>query len=306
MALACAILFETGVPAKAEETPLKAIPVTADENEEKYEIHLQTVKDRLQELDLNLRTVCTVPASLDDYGSGDIFTFETLGGYTLPENRERDLREMLLSVYEPGYDMSFMLLDIRSGKGISFNSDTPYYSASSSKAGFVVSLCAVHPEVIDTSRSYLTQITVHSSNDYYYVLEYNYGQGIYEEYADTVGVDLKLDEGGYAEYSAEDLTRLWLANYDYFSTGANGDLVGCWFETPEYSAICSVVGSDYVSRTKSGWISGYIYNVSIDAGIVYAEDNPYVLVVMSSFPSAVEELQETVQLLNDIHEEMVR
>ena len=249
--LACAVALGTANPVKAEEEPLKAIPVAPEENEteeetesgensgsyvEKYQIQLAEVKNCLQVLNNNPRTVCPVPDPAEDLGAGDVFTFETLGGYTLSEKREKELRDMLLTVYEPGYDMGFMMLDIHSGKGISFNSDTPYYSASSTKAGFVVSLCAACPSVINTNRKYLSNITVYSDNDSYYVLEYNYGQNIYKDYADTVGVNLNLDEGGYAEYSAEDLTRLWLANYDYFSTNANGDLVGCLFETPQYTA----------------------------------------------------------------------
>ena len=312
----------SGDHAAAENKPLEAVSVNDDkavlperqeqnqpmpsENEtasatEKYLAQMPEVRNCLQELDNNANSVFRKTEPVE----ADAFSIGTLGGYVLTEQAEYKVREMLSSVYEPGFTMGFMMLDIHSGRGISFNSDAPYYSASSTKASFVVSLVAARPDIIARNITYLTRITVNSDNNSYYMMEYNYGQDIHKDYAATAGVRLNLDEGGYALYSTEDLTRLWLANYDYFCTGEEGEQVGCWFETPVNSAIWSVLGNEYVTRSKSGWISGMLYNVSIDAGIVYAHDNPYVVVIMSDFPSAVEELQDTVRVLDDIHNEIV-
>ena len=256
----------------------------------------------LQELDRQ-KLVNSERIGLEKNSDGS-YAIGTYGDYPLSEDRVRALTDMLDSVYASGYTMGFIMMDLKTGEGIFFNPEKTYYSASSTKSSFVVSLAAERPDVADRRARELAMIAVNSDNDTYFMLEYDYGQDIHVNYAASVGVDLVMDEGGFADVSAEDLTRLWLADYSYFQTGEKGELVGSWFETPTYSAIVPVVGDKYVSRTKPGWIGGMLHNSSIDAGIVYEDGHPYVIAVMSDFPSYLEDLEETVALLAEIHEDM--
>ena len=297
-------LAEAEITEQVEEKPEAAVitPVPA----EAY----PSIRDReaahcLEALDDNECSISRVTSD-DVYGDTKrLFDIQTLGEWTLPEDLRQELEQMLVSVYAPGYTMGFLMMDIRSGNGVCFNSDAVYYSASSSKASFVVSLIREHPEVLEKKWSALSQVTVDSNNDQYFVLEYDYGQQIHLDYAKSVGVDLQLDEGGFADVSAEDLARLWLANYDFFSSSADGEAAGELFESQAYSAIKAVFMDTCMTRSKSGWIAGMLHNSSIDAGIVYAEGHPYVLVIMSDFPDSLEDLYDTARLLDRVHEKSI-
>lgn len=260
----------------------------------------------LRELDDNDRSISKVTSD-DVYSSKkDLFDVRTIGEWELSGELKQELEQMLVSVYAPGYTMGFLMMDIHSGKGICFNSDTKFYSASSTKSSYIVSLLVTHPDVLEKKSGVLSQISVDSDNDWYFTLEYDYGQQFHIDYAKSVGVDLELDEGGFADVSAEDLARLWLANYVYFNSGKDGAAAGELFEEQAYSAIKAVFMNTCMTRSKSGWIGGMLHNSSIDAGIVYAEGHPYVLAVMSDFPDDLEDLYETVELLDRVHEEIVK
>lgn len=257
----------------------------------------------LQELDRQKLLASLSDAEAQDEDGG--YTIGTTGGFVLTKDEEKLLQDMLNSVYVPGYTMGFVMMDLGTGKGVTFNTEETYYSASSSKASFVVSLIKEHPEAADKRWQELIQVTVNSDNDSYFMLEYDYGQNIHVDYAADVGVKLVLDEGGFAEISAEDLARLWLANYDYFQTGQQGEAAGQLLETPTYSSICALLGGAYVTRTKPGWIAGELHNASMDAGIIYADEHPYLMVVMTDFPSNLEDLGDTVVILDNLHRRMV-
>ena len=233
----------------------------------------------------------------------DGFPIQTLGGWQLPEQINKELQTMLTSVYAPGFTMGFMMLDIQSGKGICYNSDAPFYSAGSTLASYAISLAATRPEVLSQRQDVLIAAATEADFNSYYILQEDYGLDALRSYARAVGVDLSPDQDGGSEITAEDLTRLWLANYDYFTVSDNGERIGSWFEEPGYSAIRPILGDRYMTRSKAGWTTG-MYGVSIDAGIVYAGENPYVVVVMTDFPAILEDVQETFDVLDRIHNVM--
>ena len=238
-------------------------------------------------------------------GGSPVFWLRTLGDYTLTEDDENRISDMLEAVYSSGYSMGFVLLDIRSGKGLCYNSRYAYYSASSAKASFVVSLAMNRPEIIRDCADDMEGITVYSDNEIYAVMQEIYGLDYYEDFAASVGVHPDLSDGGYAFFTAEDLARLWLGNYLYFSSGKEGRIVGSWFENPEESSVNDVLGKKYRTRTKAGWIDLYgDYCVTVDAGIVYAGGDPYIIVLMSDFPSSLQSLNEAVKALDKVHEGM--
>ena len=238
-------------------------------------------------------------------GGSSVFWLRTLGDHTLTEDDENRISDMLDAVYSSGHSMGFVLLDIRSGKGICYNSRYAYYSASSAKASFVVSLAMNRPEIIRDSAEDMEGITVYSDNEIYAVMQEIYGLGYYEDFAASVGVHPDLSDGGYTFFTAEDLARLWLGNYLYFSAGKEGRIVGSWFEKPEESSINDVLGKKYRTRTKAGWIDLYgDYCVTVDAGIVYAGGDPYIMVLMSDFPSSLQRLNDAVKVLDKVHDGM--
>lgn len=60
----------------------------------------------------------------------------------------------------------------------------------------------------------------------------------------------------------------------------------------------------YTTQSKAGWIADPDCNSACDAGIVYADNGPYVLVVMSDLPASLESLDPLVTLLDQLHSYM--
>lgn len=60
----------------------------------------------------------------------------------------------------------------------------------------------------------------------------------------------------------------------------------------------------YTTQSKAGWIADPDCSSTCDAGIVYADNGPYVLVVMSDLPASLESLDPLVTLLDQLHSYM--
>ena len=154
----------------------------------------------------------------------------------------------------------------------------------------------VSTRTVETFRGQLTGILD--------LMQQTYSQDSFKKWMRSAGVDeTKLDAGGYAFCTAEDLTRLWLQDYLYFEENENGEIVGKWFESPNVSAIRTTVQVGTVTRSKAGWIVGQEagYTSSVDAGIVYEEGHPYILAMMSDYPADVIRLEQYASLLEQIH-----
>ena len=218
------------------------------------------------------------------------------------------LQEKIDAAEAEGLHLSFLMLDIRTGTILAYNSEQPFYSASSAKAHFIVSLADQKPEVITEWTDTIRSVTVDSSNENYKKLQELYSQDCYKDWLKRSGVspEVEPDSGGYVFCSAEDLARLWLQDYLYFEENENGKTVGEWFETPNVSAIRTTADEDTPTRTKAGWIVGQDkdYTTSVDAGIIYEEDHPYILAMMSDYPADVARLEPYASLLEEIHHAM--
>ena len=66
------------------------------------------------------------------------------------------------------------------------------------------------------------------------------------------------------------------------------------------------MGELYTTRSKGGWLvdEDPDHAVSIDAGIVYADNGPYIVVIMSRVPSSLEYLRPIMEALENVHSSM--
>jgi len=236
-------------------------------------------------------------------------SFTGIGGYSPSSEISSEVSSMIDAIADDGYDVGFLVLDIRTGAGAAYNTNEVFYSASTSKAAYVVSLASYSPDDAFENESKILDVTENSSNESYSYLVHNFGLDYYKEWCEKAGIDSSVTSGGYADYSAEDLALLWLLNYQYFISGDSGETVASWFENPATSAIHSVLGTEYTTQSKAGWCYSSDgtddYTSTNDAGIVYAGDYPYICVIMTNYPSDVNYLKDYIPVLNDIHEDLI-
>ena len=146
---------------------------------------------------------------------------------------------------------------------------------------------------------------MYSDNGCYEELRDRYGDAPIEKWAEDAGTEISFDYGwDYTDYSARTLAKLWMKNYEFFESGDAGSEIAELYEDPDTSASHSVLGNKYTTRSKAGWIADTSCQSTVDAGIVYADNGPYILAILTDIPSAVDRLDPLVTVLDSIHQTM--
>lgn len=130
-----------------------------------------------------------------------------------------------LSYYDNnGYEASYLIMDLGTGRGIAGNVDVPIYGASSFKGPYCAYVVNKEfPNDIDrASSSRLTQVEntiVWSDNSSYGKLRRTYGNDGMEVWLAEAGVDTALVNDTYfPTYTARQSALMWLKIYEYLTT----------------------------------------------------------------------------------------
>ncbi len=130
-----------------------------------------------------------------------------------------------LSYYDNnGYEASYLIMDLGTGRGIAGNVDVPIYGASSFKGPYCAYVVNKEfPNDIDrASSSRLTQVEntiVWSDNSSYGKLRRTYGNDGMEAWLAEAGVDTALVNDTYfPTYTARQSALMWLKIYEYLTT----------------------------------------------------------------------------------------
>lgn len=264
----------------------------------------------MSELVLALNAEPMPVSAVDSVDALEADGFFTAGSYEMGEDVEQALESAVSEIEAEGYDVSFAMVDLTTGQSVSYNIDERYYSASSIKGPYVVSLVRQNPAVLTSDYSTIASILTYSDNDAYKSLWSAYGMDCLSSLWSDAGngsfAEAKTYGGGYMHYTPRQLVKLWIACEDYFENGEKGTELGKMFEIPYYSCLHRVLGGAYTTRTKGGWYptKAYIYS-SCDAGIIYAGDHPYAVAIMSNIPGVLEKLDGLALAIDQSHNEMV-
>ena len=231
----------------------------------------------------------------------------SFGGYSPSASVRSSLQSAVNVVRGGGYDAGFLMVDLETGQGVACNADRKFYSASTVKGPYVASLACCYPQsVIGWGSTMETTIRV-SSNEGYASLRSAFGSSPMRSWCNDAGVRSSLTSDWYVDYSARELLKLWIRNYEYFTSGQEySTRVRSWFVRPLASVIGQQLGSSYTTYSKPGWISeGGRYDVANDAGIVMAGNRPYFVAIMTNTPAQFYKLNSIVWALEEAHNEMV-
>ena len=134
-----------------------------------------------------------------------------LGGAKISEEKLKSLKSAIKSISPSG--TGIVLLDLKSGKGLSYNAGQSFYSASTMKGPFVASLASAQPSAISASNGNVTATIRWSSNEDYMSLVNRYGKNCMKQWCKKAGVRTSLATHPYTNVSAGELAKLWLQNY---------------------------------------------------------------------------------------------
>lgn len=254
-------------------------------------------------------------------------------GVTLTDAESAQLQHAVSAYHEQGFEVSFAVVDMRTGAVITSFANVPRYSASSIKAPYIMSLAqtgALDLDSVSTSvdadAAYLNRLitatlTV-SDNDAYESLYRRYGTPPFAAW--TAGYTFDAPLTGYYEFlTASDLARLWVLGYQYlFSDAAPAKADGtpaaskearAWLAQQMRGSLNSSIQMAHAESeevyTKAGWIYGegdfYALN---DAGIVLpagahdlqAHPQGYVLAILSDACGRNDLLSELATVVDDV------
>ena len=208
-----------------------------------------------------------------------------------------------------GSAVGFVLVDLDTGKGVSYHDERLFYPASSVKAPYVTALfenvfdsSGLSPLVEDTCR----QCIVESDNECYQDLRTSYDVSVFTDWLDDNHIPYNESEYGFFLYpntSASQLEAMWKAIYSYVSSGkGNSSTLRSFLSETNTSSLRAVLGSKYEVLAKAGWYPNEFGDASTcEGGIVYSDTGTYVVAVMSNAPEDFESMEWLVDAINRAH-----
>ncbi|MBR3326282.1 MAG: hypothetical protein IKG22_03055 [Atopobiaceae bacterium] len=235
----------------------------------------------------------------------------TMGEFTPSKKAAKAVKSAIRDIRKQGYDVGFVMMDLATHQGLAYNCGTLFYGASSIKAPYMASAIELHPEALKRFKRQIQETLTYSWDDTYKEITKVYGEEPLFGWVDELELesDFKtfVPERPWAGYTARDFAKMWVRIHQWSQCTKDGRTFCSWSEHPETSTIHHVLGGLYKTQSKAGWIQDdYAYwNVTNDGGIVYADNGPYVLAIMSSVPADFSKLHDLTRALDRAHSEML-
>lgn len=228
-----------------------------------------------------------------------------LGGYQPSAEVEAALNACIEQTKKSRHAAGFVMLDLKTGMGAAYNTAEEFYGASSIKVHRILAVAEAHPEVVSNAGWAIREMLEESDNDAYEWLYQEYGNGVLDAYLSDARASVRYSPGGrYAYYTAGSFARMWWQAYSLMETVPACEAAGKLAENPYYSSIHRLLGKQYTTRSKAGWIAEGGMRAAADGGIVYDKESPYLLVIMSDYNSDVMLLDPYVEALEQAHQEI--
>lgn len=203
------------------------------------------------------------------------------------ENYQTQLDAAVAEIEASGASISYYLVDLTTGETLEHSADTVYYSASTIKGPFCISLVSEKGAAARSAYGSTIAATIsNSDNDAYRTLrEAYYPAQFFDMLANEAGAPCDLSHW-YAYYGVRDLANLWRAAYPWMSSGdENAIWLGELFGDSLKSQVDDIAAQDGTTTwSKAGWYAGGgpKYDVTFDGGIVNAKFGPYALAVATN------------------------
>lgn len=257
------------------------------------------------------------PSALDAASATDaVNVFDASAGTerTLDAAEIPEVQKAVAAFGEAGYEVGFVVYDLQTQRGMGYNADGGFFSASTVKAPFVAYV--VQDEVgegsasldeelfedvvvdgtgimasddVDTYRleEVLTNAIEHSDNTGYALLRERFDNGGFEAWCAAAGVDAAAWEGEWYPYcTPRDLAKLWLSIGSYI---ADAGEYSAWCEAlflqTDSSFLRKALGGTGAVLSKPGYEidTPWLDTISAlnDAGVVLSGNGAYVVAIMS-------------------------
>ncbi len=243
-------------------------------------------------------------AVLDVIEGSGLQTFRSMNG--ISQGALDRINSAIDNYHADGHDVSFVMIDLNTGAGVSYNIDSYYHSASTIKGPYITALNYYAPWALNYWGDLMYQTINVSSNEAYAAVRSEFGSWPIEDFVDRThawGFDTSRY---YVSYTPRQLCKLWMGMADYFMSDAEN----AWWCRDVFSgniAITSRSTLDWKGCTvyaKSGWTDEP--RAHNEGCLVMDGDHPYVMVIMSSeYWWEPWKMSELMTALDAAHSELV-
>lgn len=247
-------------------------------------------------------------AQIQEATTDGIYTKAPAGFVATPTYQH--LCDAVTAFERKGYDLGFILVDIASGRTISYNAETRFYPASSIKAAYCAAV--YETQTYTTSAAALEQTIVNSSNDAYHQLIDTYGTKMYGDWLTSHGAPIAGADAYtyfYPNISATELLSIWKEIYRFGTSDqpAAQDFTTLLAQT-NHSGWGALLRDNYTVWSKAGWYpdDGSGLQATADAGVIFSDCGDYVCAVLSDAPDNFAALTPVLDALNAAHGKMCR
>lgn len=230
-----------------------------------------------------------------------------------PSAAQTALDTAVTAIEAQGTTVGYIVIDIATGETLERNADALFYSASSIKGPYCVSLLrTLGGQARGAYSEPIRACLADSSNDDYDALRQAYvGQRFFPDFAREAGCSSDVsDRGGwwYTFYSVRDLAKLWaLADRWLAEGGEDAAWVGQILGDTLYSQVDESAGGDAVTTwSKAGWFwetGDGCAPVTIDGGAVHTAAGDYAIAVAVDRGSDFDAIKSVMEPLVTVWDE---
>ncbi|QOS70043.1 serine hydrolase [Eggerthella guodeyinii] len=267
-------------------------------------------------------------------GTEDVNLFSSVTGIarTLASDEIADVESAIAAFHDAGFNVGFVMYDLTTREGVGYNADQQFFSASTVKAPFVAFAAqdmvdggkasfddeVVEDVILDGTgvmasddidrydlQTVMSNTIVHSDNTGYGLLRERFDQGDFEAWCAAADVDAAAWQGEwYPSYTPRDLAKLWLNIGAYVAEGeGNAAWLSDVLQQTDLSFLREALGDRHRVLSKPGYeIDTLWYDMGAlnDAGLVIADTDAYVLVIMSDADYDDEYFTDNEHLIVDL------
>lgn len=208
-----------------------------------------------------------------------------------------------------GTNVAFVMQDMETDRGIRYNDERRFYSASSIKVAVCTMICEENGGGAGYSGT-IENALVWSSNSDFSILVNTFGfQSVSNWLAAHGAPDAAVDASQhlYVDISATEMAGIWQEVWRYGVSGeAGSEELGSYLSRTEHSPIGTTLRDGCEVWSKPGWYPDDSYNLSAsnDAGVVFADEGDYVLVILTDIGDNTDALIPLVEALDASHASM--
>lgn len=184
---------------------------------------------------------------------------------------------------DAGSSVGYFVQTVTGTPILSYNADKKFYSASSIKGPYVLSVFSSGvDDVSNSTKTLVEEAIIQSSNEAYYAVKDEYGVSAINSWLAESNASEAIGRSAYSflDITPRELAALWQHAWEYVNTPSDTqEWLQTTFSDPKNSVIAEL--PDAQTWSKPGWIMDDSYSCTVDAGIVERDGCAYIVSVMT-------------------------